>query len=239
MFPLMVDSLSFRYNEKDPWVLYDVSFSLPSDSGITGLIGRNGSGKSTLINCLSGVLHFRVGSITFFGSPAGTITAKKQIGVSFQDVEFPANLKVREIIGAVFTIRGLQVSSLAITRWADDFLLSDVLKKNARNLSGGRRKMLANLLALAWEPPVLLLDEPSAGLDFDARECLWRHLRAARQRGAIVLIASHTFEELTCLCDGIILLDKGHIAAHERLNGPGESVILQEFKKTLERGVYV
>lgn len=239
MFPLVVDNLSFKYNERDPWVLDNVSFTLPLDSGITGLIGQNGSGKSTLINCLSGVLHSRVGSITFFDSPAGTIIAKKKIGISFQEVEFPANLKVREIIGAVFTIRGLQVSSLAITQWAEDFLLSDVLKKNARNLSGGRQKMLANLLALAWEPQLLLLDEPSAGLDFDARECLWRHLRAARQRGAVVFIASHTYEELTCLCDGIILLEKGRIKDHEKLNSPGNSVVLQEFKTTLERGVYV
>ncbi|ACH83983.1 MULTISPECIES: ABC transporter ATP-binding protein [Acidithiobacillus] len=239
MFPLMVDRLSFKYNERDPWVLNDLSFSLSFDSGITGLIGQNGSGKSTLINCLSGVLHSRVGSITYFGKSAGTIMAKRQIGVSFQNIEFPANLKVREIIGAIFTIRGLQVSSLDIARWADDFLLSDVLKKNARNLSGGRQKMLANLLALAWEPAILLLDEPSAGLDFDARECVWRHLQAARQRRAIVLIASHTYEELTCLCDGIILLDKGHIAAQEQLNGVDNSVILQEFKTTLKRGIYV
>ncbi len=163
------------------------------------------------------------------GNMAGTMAAKRITGISFQNPSFPPNIKVREIIGSLFTLRGIQVSSAGIKQWAEEFLLADTLQSMATQLSGGRQKMLSNLLAMAWEPPILLLDEPSAGLDFATRERLWEHLRAARKRGACVLIASHTFEELETLCDRFLWLHKGRINANDTSN------VLQDFRSSLGR----
>ncbi len=230
MDSIVVNSVSCKYKSSAPWILDDLSFSLAADSGITGLLGKNGSGKSTLLDCLSGIVRPQNGRIELMGNVAGTIAAKRITGISFQNPGFPANIKVREVIGSIFTLRGIQVSSSRIKKWAEEFLLADSLHGMATNLSGGRQKMLGNLLAMAWEPSILLLDEPSAGLDFEAREQFWEHLRAAKRRGACVLIASHTFEELETLCDRFLWLHKGRINVNDATN------VLQAFQSSLGRG---
>lgn len=228
MDAIQVLDVSHRHSSRTGWVLDGISFSLSRESGITGLLGENGAGKSTLMDCLSGVTKPERGNISILGHEAGTIAAKQVTGVSYQSMSFPSKLKVREIIGSVFTLRGFEVSSSMIRRWAEEYGLLDTLHGYAGNLSGGRQKMLQNLLAMAWKPSVLLLDEPSAGLDFGARQRLWEQLRDARQRETCILISSHTLEEIDTLCDGLLWLYKGHLTTGNK------SEILHNVRAILE-----
>ncbi len=127
MDSIVVDSVTYRYPSSAPRVLDNLSFSLPVACGITGLLGKNGSGKSTLLDCLSGIVRPQLGRIELMGNMAGTMAAKRITGISFQNPSFPPNIKVHEIIGSLFTLRGIEVSSARIKQWAEEFLLADTL----------------------------------------------------------------------------------------------------------------
>jgi Cu-processing system ATP-binding protein len=195
-------------------VLRGLDLELPVGR-ITGLVGPNAAGKSTLIKSILGLVHPDGGTLSVLGTPVGRDeTYRRQIGYMPQAASFPENLTGREVLDLVRDLRGpgaeQDLSLLA------SFGLEPELDKRVRTLSGGTRQKLSAALAFLFCPRLLILDEPTAGLDPVASGVLKEKLDEARSRGVTVLLASHTLSELEEVADDIVFLHEGRV----RFQGP-------------------
>jgi len=180
---------------------------------ITGLVGPNAAGKSTFLKSVLGLVRPDAGRLLVLGQPVnGDERYRRGIGYMPQDARFPENLSGAEVVAMVRDLRGPdqpQDSELF-----DRFGLEAELPKAIRTLSGGTRQKLSAALAFLFLPDLLVLDEPTAGLDPVASGVFKEKLLAARERGATVLLASHTLAELEELADDIVFLLDGRIRFH-------------------------
>ncbi len=192
-------------------VLRGIELMLPAGR-ITGLIGPNAAGKTTFIKSVLGLVRPDTGTLTVLGSAVnGDERYRRDIGYMPQSAQFPEHLTGEEVLRMLRDLRGTAV--------IDDGLLQELrlapeLAKPVRTLSGGTRQKLSAALAFLFRPALLILDEPTAGLDPVASGILKRHLLAARARGASVLLASHTLSELEELADDIVFLLEGRVRFH-------------------------
>ena len=198
------ESVTKRYG--DLRAVDNVSFSLPAGESLA-LWGSNGAGKTTLLRCLLGATRFE-GSITVDGiSPAKNgKEARRRIGYVPQVVPV-FDLKVGEMLQLTARLRGADVGN-GLKR-LDEFGLSPTLLKPVASLSGGMQQKLALTLALLGEPPVLLLDEPTANLDARSQDELITLLIALKQQGRTILFTSHRWDEVRALADRVVVLDQG------------------------------
>jgi ABC-2 type transport system ATP-binding protein len=187
-------------------VLRDIDISL-SAGRVTGLFGPSGSGKSTLIRAIAGVQSSVRGSLSVLGEPPGTPTVRARLGYMTQAPSVYDDLSVVENIRYFAAIRGGQVGPVLERVQLESF--SDQL---VRNLSGGQRARVSLAAALVGNPQLLLLDEPTVGLDPLLRRDLWRLFRDLVDEGAALLVSSHVLDEGRH-CDELILLRDGRIVA--------------------------
>ncbi len=193
-------------------VLRAIDAAIPAGR-ITGLVGPNAAGKSTFIKCVLGLVHPDQGRIDVLGHAVnGDERYRHGIGYMPQQARFPENLTGREVLAMIRDLRGA-------TRTQDPtllerFQLTSQLDKPVRTLSGGTRQKLSAAIAFLFKPDLLVLDEPTAGLDPVASGIFKEELLAARDRGVSVLLASHTLGELEELADDIILLLEGQVRFH-------------------------
>jgi Cu-processing system ATP-binding protein len=193
-------------------VLKGIDVSVPSGR-ITGLVGPNAAGKSTFLKSILGLVRPDAGRLLVLGQPVnGDERYRQGIGYMPQDARFPENLSGAEVVAMVRDLRGPDQPQ-------DDelfgrFGLEAELPKAIRTLSGGTRQKLSAALAFLFLPDLLVLDEPTAGLDPVASGVFKEKLLAARERGATVLLASHTLAELEELADDIVFLLDGRIRFH-------------------------
>lgn len=175
---------------------------------IFGLLGPNGAGKSTTLECIEGIKSYDKGTIQIFGDESGRKTTQKQIGVQLQSGSLPANITVPEAMSLF--CKWQQVS------FRKDLLhtfgLEDSGKKQYYTLSAGQKRRLHLALALAHNPRLLILDEPTAGLDVEGRSSLHNELRRLKNKGITIIIASHDMAEVEALCDNIVIIIKGKVA---------------------------
>ena len=196
-------------------VLRAIDAAIPAGR-ITGLVGPNAAGKSTFIKCVLGLVHPDQGRIDVLGHAVnGDERYRHGIGYMPQLARFPENLTGREVLAMIGDLRGA-------TRTQDPtllerFQLPSQLDKPVRTLSGGTRQKLSAAIAFLFRPELLVLDEPTAGLDPVASGIFKEELLAARDRGVSVLLASHTLGELEELADDIILLLEGQVRFHGTL----------------------
>ncbi|HEU4763301.1 MAG TPA: ABC transporter ATP-binding protein [Gemmatimonadales bacterium] len=190
-------------------VLRGVDLSV-APARVTAILGPNGAGKSTLIKCLLGLAHPDAGAIEVGGRAPGTDpAARADIGYAPQAPRFPEHSSGRRILAMLSALRGATVT-------ADDpvfaaFGLGPELDKPTRALSGGTRQRLSVALALAFQPRVLVLDEPTAGLDPVASGVLKERLRHERRAGTTILLTSHLLGEVEDLADDVVLLLEGQV----------------------------
>jgi len=199
------DGVTKRFGSRD--VLRGVSLRVERGQ-VLGLIGPNGAGKTTLIKLLLRLSHATGGDIRVNGqSIAGTDSYRASIGYMPQIARFPDNLTGADL----FTmLRDLRASNVAMDRGLIDRLqLGDQMDKPLRVLSGGTRQKINALLALQFSPTLLVLDEPTAGLDPLSSATLKDEILARRSEGATVLITSHIMSELEELCDDVAFLLDG------------------------------
>ncbi|HET7414554.1 MAG TPA: ABC transporter ATP-binding protein [Arthrobacter sp.] len=175
-----------------------------------GLLGPNGAGKSTLIGLLTGLRKADGGTVELFGQNPLTPTARQGLGVTPQATSVPQTLKVRE---AVELVAAHFANPVPVMELLDQFGLADMASKQCGGLSGGQQRRLLVAIALVGRPSLVILDEPTTGLDVEAREVLWEQLRHYRAAGGTLLITSHYLAEIEALADRVVVIDHGRVVA--------------------------
>jgi ABC-2 type transport system ATP-binding protein len=183
--------------------------------GIYGLLGPNGAGKSTLINILSGMVRKTSGRAAIWGFDIDEHprNAKASIGIVPQEIVFDPFFTPFETLELVAGLYGVPKGK----RRSDELLaavgLSDKRDAYARTLSGGMKRRLLVAKALVHSPPIIVLDEPTAGVDIDLREQLWAYVRQLNREGVTVVLTTHYLEEAEQLCDRIAIINHGKLIA--------------------------
>jgi ABC-2 type transport system ATP-binding protein len=209
-----VRSVSHRYGDRA--ALSDVTFAVAAGE-IFGLLGPNGGGKTTLFRLVSTLLPIQKGSVAILGVDVAShpATVRTRIGVTFQAASLDRKLTVRENLvhqGHLYGLYGRELRS-RIDRWLTRFGLTERAGDRVETLSGGMKRRVEVAKGLLHDPRLLLLDEPSTGLDPAARIDLWTSLRRLRdEQGVTVLVTTHLMEEAE-RCDRLAILDRGQIVA--------------------------
>jgi Cu-processing system ATP-binding protein len=194
-------------------VLEDISVTIPAGRSVA-VVGPNAAGKSTLLKCILGLVRVDSGEIWVGGvSIEQTPAYRHRMGYMPQQPRFPENLTAAEIIELVKQVRRL--SGAVEEPYIERFSLAQELTKPVRALSGGTRQKLSAVLALMGEPEILVLDEPTAGLDPVTAQRFKAELRARRAAGTTVLLTTHIVSELPELVDEVLVLLEGRVVLHE------------------------
>jgi len=201
--------LTKRYGELV--ALDDVSFSVPQGE-IFGILGPNGAGKTTLVEILEGLTHPTSGGASVLGFEVTTHPAevKQRIGVQLQASSYHQYLTLREILELFGSFYPTAADPMELLRRVR---LEDRAGSRIQHLSGGMKQRFSIVAALVNQPSLVFFDEPTAGLDPDARHDLWRIVREVREAGATVVLTTHYMEEAEALCDRVMLMNAGRIAA--------------------------
>ena len=200
----------------DKQALKGIDLAIPRGS-IFGLLGPNGAGKSTLINILAGLVVKTAGTAKIWGYEIGENSrmARSAIGVVPQELNLDAFFTPRELMDLQAGLYGVPKRE----RRTDELLaavgLADQANAYARTLSGGMRRRLMVAKALVHTPPVLVLDEPTAGVDVELRKSLWGYVRQLNAGGVTVLLTTHYLEEAQELCDRIAIINHGELIVND------------------------
>jgi len=182
-----------------------------------GLLGPNGAGKSTLINALAGLTRPTSGSIKVMGNDVITnyLEARRRLGVVPQEVVFDPFFSVREALIFQSGYFGLTKNDLWVDELLDTLKLTEKADANMRALSGGMKRRVLIAQALVHKPPVVVLDEPTAGVDVELRKSLWRFVKTLHKSGHTIVLTTHYLEEAEALCDRIGIIDHGELITLE------------------------
>jgi len=196
--------------------LKDVSLEVPRGS-FFGLLGPNGAGKSTLINIMAGLVRKTAGHVRIWDADIDTAErqARLAIGIVPQELNLDPFFTPRELLEVQAGLYGVPKAE----RRTDEILaavgLADKADAYARTLSGGMRRRLLVAKAMVHNPPILVLDEPTAGVDIELRQQLWEQVREMNRRGTTILLTTHYLEEAEELCDRIAIINHGEVVACE------------------------
>jgi ABC-2 type transport system ATP-binding protein len=177
---------------------------------VIALLGPNGAGKTTAISMLLGLLRADSGSASLFGAPPQELAARRRIGAMLQTTAVPDTLQVGELIGL---FRSYYPNPRTVADIADLAGVGELLNRRYGKLSGGQQRRVQFALAIAGRPEILFLDEPTTGLDIDARATLWKTIRALVAEGCAIVLTTHYLEEAEALADRVAVLAKGRIVA--------------------------
>lgn len=199
---------------------------------IFGLLGPNGAGKSTLINILAGLVVKTAGKarIWDFDIDMNPRRARRSIGVVPQELNLDAFFTPREALDIQAGLYGVPKNERRVMEVLTSVGLDDKADAYARSLSGGMRRRLLVAKALIHQPPVVILDEPTAGVDVDLRRSLWSHMRMLNDKGVTVVLTTHYLEEAEEMCDEIAIIDQGKLVAC----GETQGLIRKLDEKTLK-----
>lgn len=186
----------------------NVSFSVRE--GICfGLLGPNGAGKTTTVEIIEGVIPATSGKVYYYGEPAGA-KFRQEAGIQFQNTALQDFLTVRETIEM---FRALYERKSDFDELVEQCSLGELLDRDNRKLSGGQRQRLLLAVALVNHPRLIFLDEPTTGLDPQARRNFWDLVQNLRAQGASIVLTTHYMDEAQVLCDEIAIMDAGKIIA--------------------------
>ena len=204
----------------------EVSFSI-DEGACFGLLGPNGAGKTTTIEIMEGILSPTSGRVLYKGSPIGE-SFKQEAGIQFQATSLQEFLTVRETLEL---FRKLYTRTVPIKELVDTCSLGEFLDRDNRKLSGGQRQRLLLAIALINDPQVIFLDEPTTGLDPQARRNFWHLIENIKSRNKTILLTTHYMEEAAQLCDVIAIMDHGNIIAQgspsELLQAHFDDILIQ------------
>ena len=207
-----------------------VSFDVPRGQ-IFGLLGPNGAGKSTLINTLAGLVMKTSGEVSIWGFDIDqdTRNAKRAIGIVPQEVVFDPFFTPAEVLEIQAGYYGISKAARRTMELLRAVHLSDKANAYARTLSGGMKRRLLIAKAMVHTPPILVLDEPTAGVDVELRRQLWELVGELNAEGVTVVLTTHYLEEAEQLCDRIAIINHGNVIACE----PTSKLISRLDQKTL------
>jgi ABC-2 type transport system ATP-binding protein len=209
---LQVEGLNVFYGNFQ--AVRDVSFNvLPGE--IFGLLGPNGAGKTSTLSAVEGLLKPRSGSIVIAGYDAKEkpLHARAVIGVQLQATSFQPELTVSEILQLYAGIYGVAMSKEELMQVLQNIKLEGSAGKKFGQLSGGQQQRVSLAIATLHEPRLVLLDEPTTGLDPQSRRQLWERMEAMREKGHAILLTTHSMEEAEAVCDRIAIIDHGRLIA--------------------------
>ena len=198
----------------------DLDLVVP-DGAFFGLLGPNGAGKTTLISAVCNLIRITAGEVRVFGEEHGAMTARRAVGLAEQDVNLDRFLDVRETLlfhGGYYGMSRADARRRA-EEMMDVFDLRAKASVRAPKLSGGMRRRLLLARALMHEPRLVILDEPTAGVDFELRLELWRYIRRLHEQGTTILLTTHYLEEAEELCGEIALIRSGRLLARDTADG--------------------
>ena len=196
---------------------------------IVGLLGPNGAGKTTLLSLVQGLRKASSGTVELFGGSPANPRNRMRLGCTPQETALPPTLRVGEVIdfvGAHFENR------VSRGQLADEFGLTPLLKRQTGALSGGQKRRLSVALAFVGKPALVLLDEPTTGLDVDARRSLWEAVRRQQDSGATVVVTSHYLDEIEALAERVIVIDEGRVLVDDDLSSVLDQVGLRMLRLT-------
>ena len=194
--------------------LKGIDLAIPEGS-FYGLLGPNGAGKTTTIGIITGLVHLTSGTASVMGYD--TILeyrkSRRLIGLSPQELNFDVFFSIGELLTLQAGYYGLPHSKAKerTTLMLDQFGLTEKRKSRARELSGGMKRRVQIAKALVHDPPILILDEPTAGVDIELRHMLWDYLRKINKEGKTILLTTHYIEEAEQLCESVSIIDDGNI----------------------------
>jgi ABC-2 type transport system ATP-binding protein len=189
----------------------DLSLDIPAGQ-LLGMLGPNGAGKSTLISLFTGLRKPTSGRIELFGRDPRDVAARRRMGMTPQETGLPETLKATEVMDFVAAHfehpadKGALLEQFDITGFAD---------RQVGGLSGGQKRRLAIALAFVGNPDLVFLDEPTTGLDVEARRALWDGVRAFHEKGGTVVLTSHYLDEVEELAERVVIIDRGRSVADD------------------------
>jgi len=175
---------------------------------LLALLGPNGAGKTTAIGLLLGLLRADAGTVQLFGQDPQQIEARRRIGVMLQNAELPPTLRVGELLRLTASY---YPAPRTVVEAAELAGVSDLLKRPYAKLSGGQQRRVQFALALCGRPELLFLDEPTVGMDIEARQKLWAAIRQLLAEGCSVLLTTHYLEEAEALADRVCVMARGRM----------------------------
>lgn len=203
------DHATRRYG--DVVAVHDVTLAL-EPGVLVGLLGPNGAGKTTLLSLLQGLRRPTSGTVTLFGGDPRDARNRRALGSTPQETALPETLRVGEVIDYVGGHFGNRVPTADL---ASQFGIEGLLRRQCGSLSGGQKRRLAVALAFVGRPRLVLLDEPTTGLDVDARRTLWDAIRHQHEEGATVVVTSHYLEEIEALAQRVLVIGDGVLIADD------------------------
>lgn len=207
---LNVTNLYVKYKAK---VAVDgVSFSI-NKGEIFGLLGPNGAGKTSILSGIEGLVHLAEGTIVInkVNVAERPLVAKDSLGVQLQFTSFQPELTIYQILKLFAALYGVEMTKDDILHALDAIHLKDEAQKKFKQLSGGQQQRVSLLIATIHDPLLVLLDEPTAGLDPQSRRQLWSRIEEIRKEGRSIMLTTHSMEEAQAVCDRVAILDKGKI----------------------------
>ena len=211
---LEVRGLSVAYGTKR--AVSDVSFRI-GHGEIFGLLGPNGAGKTSTLSAIEGLIKPQSGTVLLDGvdvrrDPA---QAKARMGVQLQATSFQFELTIKQIVRLYAGLYGVRLTDGEISNGLESIGLEAEATKPFKHLSGGQQRRLALYIAVVHEPGLLLLDEPTAGLDPQSRRQLWGRIEHLRQQGGSIVLTTHSMEEAQAVCDRVAIIDHGALLTTE------------------------
>ena len=213
----LVKTYAAQHNQPEKFALKGVDLSIPRGS-IFGLLGPNGAGKSTMINILAGLVNKTSGSIRIWGfeQDQSPRQSRAAIGVMPQELNLDPFFTPRGALEVQAGLYGIPTKDRQSDAILEMVGLKDKAHAYARTLSGGMRRRLLLAKALVHHPQILVLDEPTAGVDIELRQMLWQNVRRLnRERGMTIILTTHYLEEAEEMCDEIAILSQGQIVTQD------------------------
>ena len=221
-YAIEINGLKKIYNFKNAnafEALKGINLNIPKQS-IFGLLGANGAGKSTLINIIAGLVKKTEGKVSVWGNDIdhNERNAKLSIGVVPQELILDPFFTPRETLEYQSGYYGVPRKENCVNEILESVGLSDKADAYARSLSGGMRRRLMIGKAMVHRPPILILDEPTAGVDVALRQSLWQEIKKLNKAGVTIILTTHYLEEAEAMCDSLAILNKGKIVAEGETN---------------------
>ena len=212
-----VENLFKKYDSTESIALDHISISIPYGS-IFGILGPNGAGKSTFINILAGLTLKSSGNVKVCGIniDQDPKTLKGSIGVVPQEINMDPFFSPIEILNIQAGFYGIKKKDMKNLEILKELNLGDKANAYSRSLSGGMKRRLMVAKALVHNPRVLVLDEPTAGVDIELRKKLWKYIKKLNSKGKTIILTTHYLQEAENLCDSIAIINNGKVVACEK-----------------------
>ena len=218
--------------------LININLKIPR-SAFFGLLGPNGAGKSTIINIMAGLVIKSSGDVKVwnYDIEKEMRQARSSIGIVPQELNIDPFFTPREVLETQAGLYGVPKSERQTEDILDAVRLLDKADSYARSLSGGMRRRMLVAKAMVHSPPILVLDEPTAGVDVELRQQLWSYIRGLRDQGTTILLTTHYLEEAEELCDQIAIISHGHLVTSQKTDDLLRSLDSKELIVTVDQAL--